>query len=163
MAIMSVLKGKVLLYLVGFTIIVIDQYTKFLVRTNMVLGETIIVHPALVDIFDLTYTTNTGIAFGLFKGIGQIVSVIAALVVIVIIYYNHQFSDREVWLRVALGMQMGGAIGNNLIDRLYMGHVIDFLHIHYWPIFNVADSSITVGVIIMLILMVKDVRETKVS
>ena len=160
---MAILRRKSFLYLVVLLILAIDQYTKFKVRTNMVLGETIIIHPVLKNIFDLTYTTNTGIAFGLFKEFGQFVSLIALAVVVVIIYYNYQISDEEVWLRAALGMQMGGAIGNNLIDRLYLGHVVDFLHIHYWPIFNVADSAITVGVTIMVILMVRDIREERLS
>ena len=127
----------------------------------MFVGETIIVHPALRNIFYLTYTTNTGIAFGMFKEIGPAVSVIATLVVAVIIYYNNQLSERDIWLRVALGMQMGGAIGNNLIDRLFLGSVVDFLHIHYWPIFNIADSCITVGVVIMAILMIREIRQEK--
>ena len=127
----------------------------------MFVGETIIVHPALRNIFDLTYTTNTGVAFGMFKEIGPVVSVIATLVVAVIIYYNNQLSERDIWLRVALGMQMGGAIGNNLIDRLFLGSVVDFLHIHYWPIFNIADSCITVGVVIMAILMMLSRIELK--
>ena len=157
----TLLSRKYLLYIVALIAVVVDQYTKLLVRNNMFVGETIIVHPALRNIFDLTYTTNTGIAFGMFKEIGPVVSVIATLVVAVIIYYNNQLSERDIWLRVALGMQMGGAIGNNLIDRLFLGSVVDFLHIHYWPIFNVADSCITVGVLIMAILMVREIREEK--
>jgi signal peptidase II len=93
--------------------------------------------------------------------IGSVVTVLAILVVAIIIYYNNQLSERDVWLRLALGMQMGGAIGNNLIDRLFLGSVVDFLHIHYWPIFNIADSCITVGVIIMVILMIKEIRQEK--
>ena len=157
----TLLSRKYLLYIVALIAVVVDQYTKLLVRHSMFVGETIIVHPALRNIFDLTYTTNTGVAFGMFKEIGPVVSVIATLVVAVIIYYNNQLSERDIWLRVALGMQMGGAIGNNLIDRLFLGSVVDFLHIHYWPIFNVADSCITVGVLIMAILMVREIREEK--
>jgi len=157
----TLLSRKYLLYTVALIAVVVDQYTKLLVRNNMFVGETIIVHPALRNIFDLTYTTNTGIAFGMFKEIGPAVSVIATLVVAVIIYYNNQLSERDIWLRVALGMQMGGAIGNNLIDRPFLGSVVDFLHIHYWPIFNIADSCITVGVVIMAILMVREIRQEK--
>ena len=157
----ALLSRKYLLYIVALIAVVVDQYTKLLVRNSMFVGETIIVHPAFRNIFDLTYTTNTGVAFGMFKEIGPVVSVIATLVVAVIIYYNNQLSERDIWLRVALGMQMGGAIGNNLIDRLFLGSVVDFLHIHYWPIFNVADSCITVGVLIMAILMVREIREEK--
>ena len=157
----TLLSRKYLLYIVALIAVVVDQYTKLLVRHSMFVGETIIVHPAFRNIFDLTYTTNTGVAFGMFKEIGPVVSVIATLVVAVIIYYNNQLSERDIWLRVALGMQMGGAIGNNLIDRLFLGSVVDFLHIHYWPIFNVADSCITVGVLIMAILMIREIRQEK--
>jgi len=150
-----------MLYAIALIAIVVDQYTKLLVRKNMVAGETIMVHPALRNIFDLTYTTNTGVAFGMFKEIGPVVSVLAILVVAIIIYYNNQLSERDVWLRVALGMQMGGAIGNNLIDRLFLGSVVDFLHIHYWPIFNVADSCITVGVVIIVVLMIREIVQEK--
>jgi signal peptidase II len=62
---------------------------------------------------------------------------------------------------VALGLQMGGAIGNNLIDRPLRGSVVDFLHVHYWPVFNVADSCITVGVVIMGFLMIQEGRKAK--
>ena len=157
----ALLSRKYLLYIVALIAVVVDQYTKLLVRNSMFVGETIIVHPAFRNIFDLTYTTNTGVAFGMFKEIGPVISVIATLVVAVIIYYNNQLSERDIWLRVALGMQMGGAIGNNLIDRLFLGSVVDFLHIHYWPIFNVADSCITVGVLIMAILMIREIRQEK--
>lgn len=160
-SIISLASRKYLLYVVALIAIVVDQYTKLLVRNNMLVGETIIVHPVLRNIFDLTYTTNTGVAFGMFKEIGPVVSVIAILVVAIIIYYNNQLSERDIWLRVALGMQMGGAIGNNLIDRLFLGSVVDFLHIHYWPIFNIADSCITVGVVIMAILMIREIRQEK--
>ncbi len=160
-SIISLLSRKYMLYAIALIAIVVDQYTKLLVRKNMVAGETIMVHPALRNIFDLTYTTNTGVAFGMFKEIGPVVSVLAILVVAIIIYYNNQLSERDVWLRVALGMQMGGAIGNNLIDRLFLGSVVDFLHIHYWPIFNVADSCITVGVVIIVVLMIREIVQEK--
>ena len=157
----SLLSRKYMLYAIALIAIVVDQYTKLLVRKNMVAGETIMVHPALRNIFDLTYTTNTGVAFGMFKEIGPVVSVLAILVVAIIIYYNNQLSERDVWLRVALGMQMGGAIGNNLIDRLFLGSVVDFLQIHYWPIFTVAESCITVGVVIIVVLMIREIVQEK--
>ena len=152
------LRSQMLLYVVATLTVVFDQYTKALVRSGMILGETIVVHPALINIFDLTYTTNTGIAFGLFKGSGPLISVLATVVVGVIIYFNRELPSHQVWLRVALGLQMGGAIGNNLIDRPLRGEVVDFLHIHYWPVFNVADSCISIGVVIMGLLMIQEAR-----
>lgn len=160
-SLISVMSKKYMLYIVALIAVILDQYTKLLVRQNMFIGQTIVVHPALRNIFDLTYTTNTGVAFGMFQKIGPGISVLAILVVAIIIYYDNQLSESDGWLRLALGMQMGGAIGNNLIDRLFLGSVVDFLHIHYWPIFNVADSCITVGVIIMVILMIKEIRQEK--
>ena len=153
------LRSQLLLYVVAALTTVFDQYTKALVRSSMVVGETIVVHPALSNIFDLTYTTNTGVAFGLFKSAGSFISVLAAVVVGVIIYYNRELPPQQVWLRVALGLQMGGAIGNNLIDRPLHGSVVDFLHVHYWPVFNVADSCISIGVVIMGLLMIQEARK----
>ncbi len=153
------LRSQLLLYVVAALTIIFDQYTKALVRSSMVVGETVVVHPALSNIFDLTYTTNTGAAFGLFKSAGSFLSVLAAVVVGVIIYYNRELPSQQVWLRVALGLQMGGAIGNNLIDRPLHGSVVDFLHVHYWPVFNVADSCIFIGAVIMGLLMIQEARK----
>ena len=80
------LRSQLLVYVVATLAVVFDQYTKALVRTGMVLGETIIVHPALRNIFDLTYTTNTGVAFGMFKNAGPFIIVLAALIVGCIMY-----------------------------------------------------------------------------
>ena len=155
------LRAQLLLFVVAALAIALDQYTKALVRSGMVLGETIVVHPALSNIFDLTYTINTGVAFGMFKGAGSLITVLAAVVVGVIIYYNRELPAQQRWLRVALGLQMGGAIGNNLIDRPLHGSVVDFLHVHYWPVFNVADSCISIGVAIMALLMIQEGRKAK--
>ena len=155
------LRSQMLLYVVAALAVIFDQYTKALVRAGMVVGETIVVHPALSNIFDLTYTTNTGVAFGMFKGAGSLITVLAAVVVGVIIYYNRELPAQQRWLRVALGLQMGGAIGNNLIDRPLHGSVVDFLHVHYWPVFNVADSCISIGVAIMALLMIQEGRKAK--
>ena len=155
------LRSQLLVYVVATLAVVFDQSTKALVRTGMVLGETIIVHPALRNIFDLTYTTNTGVAFGMFKNAGPFITVLAALIVGCIMYYNREIPSGQRWLRVALGMQMGGAIGNNLIDRPLYGYVVDFLHIHYWPVFNVADSCISIGVTIRVLLMIQEGRKSK--
>lgn len=154
------MRSQMLLYIVAALSIILDQYTKALVSTGMVMGETIVVHPSLSNIFDLTYTTNTGVAFGLFKDSGSLIIVLAVVVVGIIAYYNREIPSQQRWLRVALGLQMGGAIGNNLIDRPLRGAVIDFLHVHHWPIFNVADSCISIGVVIMGVLMIQETRMT---
>ncbi|MGC8877686.1 MAG: signal peptidase II [Anaerolineae bacterium] len=101
------------------------------------------------EIFRITHTTNSGAAFGLFPNQGSLFILIAIIVVIaIVIYYRHL--PAEDWLiRISLGLQLGGAIGN-LIDRLRFGYVVDFIDISFWPIFNLADASITIGVLLII-------------
>ena len=90
--------------------------------------------------------------FRSFKSGGAILTVLAILVSGAIVYYNRTLAAEQVWLRTALGLQVGGAIGN-MIDRLHQGYVTDFFHLHYWPVFNVADAAITIGVVILVVLL----------
>jgi len=101
------------------------------------------------EIFRITHTTNSGAAFGLFPNQGSLFILIAIVVVIaIVIYYRHL--PAEDWLiRISLGLQLGGAIGN-LTDRLRFGYVVDFIDISFWPIFNLADASITIGVLLII-------------
>jgi signal peptidase II len=113
--------------------------------------------PFLEPIFSLTYTTNTGAAFGLFADRGMLFILIAFAVVAAIVFYYRYLPEGYPWVRLALGLQLGGALGN-LIDRLRQGYVIDFIDLNFWPlknwpIFNIADSAIVVGVSLLAILM----------
>jgi signal peptidase II len=147
------------LILAGVTPVVIlfDQLTKYLIVQRFRLGETI---PVLSGYFNLTYIRNTGAAFGLlaqsepqfrvpFFVIGPIVALIA------IAYIFKKIPAADLKLSSALSLVIGGAIGN-LIDRLQMGYVVDFLDFHWnyayhFPAFNVADSAICVGVGILML------------
>lgn len=93
---------------------------------------------------------NTGVAFGMFQGFGGIFTVIAIIVSAAIIYYYPRVPADDWPLRLAMGLQMGGALGN-MIDRLTQGHVTDFISVGNFAVFNVADSSITIGVAILLL------------
>lgn len=104
--------------------------------------------PALRPVVTLTRVHNTGAAFGLFPNGSVFLAIIALLVVAAILYYYRRFPTRRKLVWVSLGMQLGGALGN-LIDRLYYGYVIDFLDFHFWPVFNVADSSLSIGAVIL--------------
>ena len=146
------LRVQLNLFLVAAVVIAADQLSKWAVRSRMEIGETVEIHPWLRDVFDLAHTTNTGAAFGMFKSGGALLTVMAILVSAAIVYYNRTLAAEQVWLRTALGLQVGGAIGN-MIDRLHQGYVTDFLHLHYWPVFNIADAAISIGVVILVILM----------
>lgn len=130
-------------------IVVIDQVSKAWIRSNILLGQRIIPIDALGPFFGIVNWTNTGVAFGLFQNQGSLFTFLAIIVSIVIIYYFPSIA-REDWpLRVALGLQLGGAIGN-LIDRILFGEVTDFISIGHFPVFNVADSSISIGIVVLI-------------
>jgi signal peptidase II len=137
-----------LLPVVAVLTLVIDQISKRLVMINFRPGESWNPVAALGRWVSLTYVTNTGAAFGLFPDYGGIFMVIAVVVVaVIILYYRHLPGDQ--WLvQISLGLQLGGALGN-LLDRLRYGHVIDFIDFKVWPVFNVADSSVFIGVVIL--------------
>jgi signal peptidase II len=114
--------------------------------------------PALEALFRFTHATNTGAAFGIFPAGGSFFTIVAVVVGLVILYYNYILPGGQLSLRLALGMQLGGALGN-VIDRFRLGHVTDFLDFGPWPVFNLADTSIVAGVIILTWLMLQEKRE----
>ena len=136
---------------VGVFTVSFDQLTKWLIQENLDYGETYVIFGFLENIFDLTYTRNTGAAFGLGQGFGGIFLVIALIVAAIIVYYYRQLPHGSWPIRIAMGLMLGGAVGN-AIDRIRLGYVVDFFNLHGWPIFNIADSSIVVGVAIWLVI-----------
>jgi len=143
------------------TIIVIDQITKWIIRQNLSIGETWMPWSWMEPYARIVHWYNRGIAFGLFQNGGEIFAVLAFLVAIAIIYYYHHVPVDDWALRLAMGLQLGGAVGN-LIDRVTLGHVTDFVSVGSFPVFNVADSSITVGVFVLIFgVWQQDRRERK--
>jgi signal peptidase II len=101
------------------------------------------------DWFSLMYVQNTGIAFGFFKGMSSVFMVVALLVAAGIIYaYLCYLPNRSLWVQVSTGLILGGALGN-VVDRLLLQHVVDFIQVGWWPTFNLADSGISVGVVLL--------------
>ncbi len=143
-------KNYWLLFLVGGLIIAIDQFTKAYVRSHLGEGEMWAPWPWLLPYARILYISNTGVAFGMFKGLGDVFKILAIIVSIAIIYYFPRVSARDWTLRIAMCLQFAGAVGN-LIDRLVEGHVTDFISVGNFAVFNVADSSITVGVFVLLL------------
>ena len=153
-------------YLISLVIVLLDQLAKLLVVRSMRPGQNI---PIVPGFFDLTFVLNPGAAFSLFATLPEwirnpffiLISVGAA---VLIVAYRSRYLRENRLASVSLALILGGAIGN-LIDRLRYGVVVDFLdaHIHqyHWPIFNVADSAISVGVTLLLIEMLLEWRRER--
>jgi signal peptidase II len=132
-------------------IVTLDQITKVLVAARMSLSESI---PVIPGFFHFTYVRNTGMAFGLLSGSDMpfktlLVTLASILALVAVAYYALRSPGSERVTRIGLTLILGGAIGN-IIDRVRLGYVIDFIDVFYrgshWPAFNVADSAISVGV-----------------
>ncbi len=149
-----------LVYLLAGVIVLADQYTKHLVRTTIAINETWNPWPALMQYFRVLHIQNTGAAFGLFKDGNLIFTIIASVVSLVIIVYAQRLPAGQWLMRVALGMQLGGALGN-LVDRLTFGTVTDFISVGNFAIFNVADASISLGVAFLALLMFMEGRSER--
>lgn len=145
-------KDYLILFGVAGLIIVLDQWTKWLVRENIAFGAQWLPEGLnwLSPYARIVYWHNSGAAFGMFQNASMIFTVLAFIVIGAIIYYYPQVETADWTLRLAMGLQMGGAAGN-LIDRLTIGKVTDFISIGTFPVFNVADSSISVGVAVLLL------------
>ncbi len=134
---------------ITFVVIVLDQISKQLAEHYLVFHVPV----PVVPLFNLTLSYNTGAAFSFLSDAGGwqrwFFVVLALIVSSVIVLWMRKLPAQDKWVAIALGMVLGGAIGN-VIDRVLFGHVIDFLHVYYqqwsWPIFNIADSAIFVGV-----------------
>ena len=147
-------------FLVAAIVVALDQLSKYLVRAKMDPGQSIPEH----GFFRFTYGTNTGGVFGLFSNQTFLITVAAVISVVVILLYSRHRMAQSMLVKVSLGMILGGSIGN-LIDRVRLGEVTDFIDVGAWPVFNLADSAIDIGVVLLIIyilfMMQKDSREAK--
>ncbi|MBI2522983.1 signal peptidase II [Candidatus Woesearchaeota archaeon] len=144
-------KKYVVVFSTALAVILIDQIAKFLIKTNFQLDQST---PLINNIFHLTYIQNTGAGFGILKSQALILIFISVAVIGIILYNFDKIKNNETLLQILAGFVLGGTIGN-LIDRLAYGHVIDFLDFQIWPIFNFADSFVTIGVIGLIIYLWK--------
>jgi signal peptidase II len=147
----SLVKWNLILGAIAALIIALDQWTKGLIQGNFYLGQSI----PETGFFRLTYVQNTGAAFSIFLGGNDILAIFAILGVCLILFYNFYLTRRYPFLntvfnKIAIALILGGTIGN-LIDRLSLHYVRDFLDVGPWPIFNIADSSTVVGTIIFAV------------
>ncbi len=138
------------LLLVAGTVSGLDQLTKAIVRAQLPLQRIWVPWPWLEPYARIVNWKNTGAAFGMLPGLSDIFTILPFIVALAILYYYPQVPRGDWTLRLAMGLQMGGALGN-WIDRLNIGYVTDFISIGNFPVFNVADASISIGVAILII------------
>lgn len=148
-------------YLIAAFIIILDQITKWLVVSKMHFGESITV---IENILYITSHRNRGAAWGILQGQMWLFYAITLIVIVGIIYYMQKAVKGKPLLGLALAFMLGGAIGN-FIDRVIRKEVVDFIHTfifgYNFPVFNIADSSLVIGVALLMIQMLREERETK--
>jgi signal peptidase II len=138
----------------SIAIVILDQITKYYISHHFNLYESLRVMPGV----SITYVHNTGAAFSFLSDAGGwqrwLFVTLSSAISLLLIFWLKKHPGKRIWLAVALALILGGAVGN-LIDRVYLGYVIDFVDVYYgkwhWPAFNVADSAISIGVVMLII------------
>jgi signal peptidase II len=157
----SKLQGRLPYVFLVATTLVLDRWTKALVLNRFDLNESV---PVIDGLFNITYVRNTGVAFGIFSSISSpaksfLLSLFTAFAAVVVVAYSIRSSVKNRLLQMALALILGGALGN-LYDRLAYGYVVDFLEFYvrsyHWPSFNIADSAISVGVLLLAIEIIRN-------
>ncbi|NLB56223.1 MAG: signal peptidase II [Lentisphaerae bacterium] len=138
--------------IIALVICSLDQWTKLLVRSSFALHQSLEVIPGF---FNLTYVRNPGAVWGILKGWSIILILISFIAIFLFVSFYRSIVKLNKYYRIALGLMLGGIIGN-LIDRIRLGWVTDFLDFHlagwHWPAFNIADSAICIGAFLYVIL-----------
>ena len=155
-----------LVLVVAGVIIVLDQWSKTWVRQTIPDYTAMIPIPALGEYFVFEHVHNYGAAFGILQGQGNFFVIVAAVVVVGVLAYVRYLPTEDWFVRVLLGMMLGGAVGN-VIDRINQGYVTDFVKmgipgVYYWPNYNIADSAIVLGVIgLGIYVVIDDIRKSR--
>lgn len=148
-------------YGIALAVILVDQFTKWLIVTYMEYGDSIQV---IQDVLYITSHRNRGAAWGMLQNQMWFFYLITIVFVIAIVYYLKKFGKRDKLLGVALGLILGGALGN-FIDRVFRKEVVDFIHTYIFsynfPVFNVADSSLCIGVALLFIQTLMEGKKAK--
>jgi signal peptidase II len=157
----SKLQGRLPYLLLVVGTLILDRWTKAQIQSKFDLHES----ASVIDgFFNITYVQNTGVAFGILSSITSpvksiLLSVFTAFAAIVVVAYSLRSPAENRLLQLALALILGGALGN-LYDRLAYGYVVDFLEfyvgIYHWPAFNVADSTITIGVLLLALEIIRN-------
>ena len=132
-------------------ILLCDQVAKHIIQNTLSLGSST---PVIKNIFHLTLVHNRGAAFGILKTQNPLFITIGAAAAVFMAFYLPRIVSRDLSTKIAFALILGGVLGN-LFDRIRLGYVIDFLDFRVWPVFNIADSAITIGVLLICILLLK--------
>lgn len=160
MCLKKIVKEYWLLFIIASVVVILDQVSKSLVRAHIPFGGRWMPLAWLAPYFRFVHWENTGAAFGFFQNGGWIFAIMAVIVSIVIVTYYPQIPKEKKLMRIAMAMQLGGALGN-LIDRIMFGPVTDFISVGNFAVFNIADSNITVGVGLLILALWLDERQDK--
>lgn len=144
------MKNSNKLLIVGFVLFVLDQLSKYIIRTTMQPSQSI---PIINNIFHITFVQNTGALFGMLKGFGFAFIWLTIIALGFILFYWDKF-PKKILVKLFLVFIVVGLIGN-LIDRIFFGYVIDFFDFRIWPVFNLADSLVSAGVAGLIVSYVK--------
>ncbi|MAO75472.1 MAG: signal peptidase II [Chloroflexi bacterium] len=134
-----------LFYIISLSVIICDQVTKSLIK------EFVPRYSSWPDegVFRIVHGVNTGSAFGLFSDYTLLLTIGSLIGIGFVLYFFYKNSFDVIWMRISLGLIIGGAFGN-LIDRIRDGGVVDFISVGWWPAFNIADSAISIGIVILI-------------
>lgn len=146
-------------YFFTLFILLLDQFTKWLVATNMSVGERI---PVWDGVLSITSHRNRGAAFGILQGQMWLFYIVTVIVVVGVIFYLQKYGRKQPLFGMSLALILGGAIGN-FIDRVFRGEVVDFIYFEIidYPIFNVADSALVIGVGLIFLHTLLDAKKEK--
>ena len=148
-----------MLVLIALVVIALDQLTKRAVQQNLALGEALLVFPPW-EFVRIVHWVNTGAAFGMFQGGNAVLIGLTVAITLAILIYYQTLPEDHLFQRICLALIVGGSIGN-LIDRLTLGYVVDFVAVGRFPVFNLADSCVTVSVILLLISTIIEERKAQ--
>lgn len=151
----------ILYYFLALVVLFFDQLTKWIIVKSLFVGQSVAIIPHVLYI---TSMRNTGAAWNILEGQFWFFFIITAVVLVIVIYYMQKVGRKDPLLGTALALVIGGTLGN-FADRLFRGEVVDFIHVyivHYnYPVFNLADSSLFVGVVLIIIYLLREGKKEK--
>ncbi len=154
---------KATFFVIALLVVSVDQLSKLWIELNLAVGESL----PETGFFRLTHIRNTGASFGLFQDQSLVLAIVSIIGIGVLLYlilfmYRRFHTLSTASVKIALGLMLGGAVGN-LIDRLSSGYVTDFINFNFWPAFNVADSAVVVGAVILSYSLFRLVKNDELS